>query len=280
MQLEGQNIKQTAAQYCNCASCNQAQPSVAVPQQQCTVTPQYQYQYYQYPQRSIYPQNVQNQGYSVPSSASGVNIQIFNPAVTTPGSQAPSYNVNAPTYYPPNAQNNGGCCQCPEQSGVDNSKETNTDKQETTETNKKTEKKTIVQLTDEYIKSLENGLNSQEKEIRLNAAKEVIERLEEDSSRKDDKALTALINKMLQDPSEEIKLLALTALESRNVLGDEYTKSVLTNMQNTDSGGFGLNAVDANRVLLKMSGQTVEKEVPVSETKKTKTESKETVKKE
>ena len=56
----------------------------------------------------------------------------------------------------------------------------------------KQEKRKIVQLTDDYIKTLENYLNSQDKEVRLMGAKEVVARLMEDESRKDDKALNAL----------------------------------------------------------------------------------------
>ncbi len=39
-------------------------------------------------------------------------------------------------------------------------------------------------------------------------AKEVIARLQEDDSRKEDPALTALVNKLLQDPYQPIKMLA------------------------------------------------------------------------
>ncbi|MBR1424404.1 hypothetical protein IJ579_02435 [bacterium] len=145
----------------------------------------------------------------------------------------------------------------------------------TTDTSQKTEKRKVIELTDDYIRNLENYLNSNEKEIRLSGAKEVLARLEEDPSRKDDKALTALINKMLQDPSEEIKLIALTALESRVVTGDKLSVELLKKMQNSDSG-FGQDAIDASRILLQMSGKQVEKEVPITETKKTKTEKKTT----
>ena len=140
---------------------------------------------------------------------------------------------------------------------------------------KKTEKKKVVELTDTYIKNLENYLDSQEKDIRLNAAKEVYARLEEDESRKDDKALTALINKMLQDPTEEIRLLALSALESKIVTGDDYTAGVLKQMQQSKDG-YGQDAIDASKILLQMSGKQVEKEVPVKEKKPEKKETKET----
>ena len=124
-----------------------------------------------------------------------------------------------------------------------------------------------MELTDDYIRNLESYLNSQEKEVRLNAAKEVYARLAEDESRHDDKALTALINKMLQDPSEEIRLIALSALEGRIVTGDDYTVGVLQKMQQK-SDGYGQDAVDASNILLKMSGKQVEKEFEVKDNKK------------
>jgi len=129
---------------------------------------------------------------------------------------------------------------------------------------KKTEKRKIVQLTDDYIRNLENYLNSQDKNVRLSAAKEVFARLEEDDSRFDDKALTALVNKMLQDPSEEVRILALTALDGRLCKGDDYTVGVLQNMQKSD-GAYGQDAVEASNILLKMSGKQVEKEFEVKD---------------
>lgn len=298
MQVTGQNIQHKAAptqQYSNSGYISYPNGTGAVVSQQTqvcqpytqpvqspqpaphAVPPQYnpQYcapQYAQYPQVQTAQQPVQN--YQVPASASGVNIQIFNPSVTTPGAQPPTYNVNTPCY--PSNYYTG---QIGQQQGntPTTTSETKTTKETVTKEEKKTEKKKIVQLTDEYIKNLENYLNSQDKEIRLSAANEVFARLDEDESRKDDKALTALINKMLQDPSDEIRLLALTALESRMVTGDDFTVGVLKNMQNSKSG-YGQDAVDASKILLRMSGKEVEKEVPIKETKK-KEETKESTKK-
>lgn len=245
------------------------------------------------------PQNMQ-----IPSSMSGVNIQIFNPSVTPPGATPPTYNVNAPCYpsnYYTNPMGGNGANNAGQagananananangtngtsgsangvngQTGTDKNSSTNTTTETESKDGKKTEKKKIVQLTDDYIKNLENYLNSQEKDVRLSAAKEVYSRLEEDESRKDDKALTALINKMLQDPSEEIRVLAMAALQGRIVTGDDFTVGVLTRMQN-DKAHYGMDAVDASKILLQMSGKQVEKEVPVSEKsqKKEKTETK------
>ena len=213
--------------------------------------------------------------YQIPASSAGVNIQIFNPSVTPPGANAPSYNVNAPCYYPPNyytgqigANNGGNGTQSQDgKTSKDENSTTNTTTVTNTENkteNKKTEKRKIVQLTDEYIKNLENYLNSQDKKVRLAAAKEVYARLAEDDSRKNDKALTALINKMLQDPSQEVRFLALSALDGRIVEGDNFTVGVLQNMQNSKDG-YGQDALDANKILLKMSGKEVEKEFPAKE---------------
>ena len=274
MQVDNQKIAQTTNQYNNC--CNpKIQTETTQTQPVNQNVPKYDYQYYQYPQGNIYPQmQVPAQSYTTqPAGGSAVNIQIFNPAVTTAGAQGPTCNVNAPNYYP--AGQNHTDCNCPQiQDANESTEKTKTEENSksstTTDTNQKTEKKTFVQLTDEYIKNLKNYLNSQDKDIRMNAAREVFARLEEDSSRKDDKALTALINKMLQDPSEEIKLIALTALESRLVTGDNYTKNVLEKMQATE-GGFGQDAIDASKILLQMSGKQIEKDVPVKQTTKTET---------
>lgn len=159
-----------------------AQPQVVQPQ---VAQPQVAQPQVAQPQ-TVQPQAPQGQNVSVPNY-SGVNIQIFNPSVTPPGATAPVYNVNAPNYgsnpangcYPSGYYtNNWG-------NGSNNVSKNIT---ENKTSDKKTEKREIVQLTDEYIKNLENYLNSQDKEVRMMGAKEVIARLEEDESRKDDKA--------------------------------------------------------------------------------------------
>lgn len=241
----------------------QVQPQ-AMTQTSQPIQPQYQTA----PMQATQPQN---QNVQVPNY-SGVNIQIFNPSVTPPGGSAPVYNVNAPNYGS-NANGAPGCYP----SGYytnnwGNGKNNTTNNTENKTTDKKTEKREIVQLTDDYIRNLENYLNSQDKEVRMMGAKEVIARLEEDKSRKDDKALNALINKMLQDPSTPIRVLALSALDSGSVTGDDFTVGVLKQMQNSQ-GGYGQDAMQATNVLLKMSGQKVEKEFEVKDNKK-KTETK------
>lgn len=313
MQVTSQNVQQQnipqQVKY-NCNYNNSAAPTAQEQQIQQPAQAPVQYSYpqnYYVPQTqsqvqqaqtvqnqcAAQPQAQQPQNVQVPASMSGVNIQIFNPSVTPPGATPPTYNVNAPCY-PSNYYTNpmgAGAMNGAGQTGNENgsaigantgsekNSETNKTSETETKDGKKTEKKKVVQLTDDYIRNLENYLNSQEKDIRLSAAKEVYSRLEEDTSRKDDKALTALINKMLQDPSEEIRVLAMAALQGRIVTGDDFTVGVLTRMQN-DKAHYGMDAVDASKILLKMSGQQVEKEVPVTETskKKEKTETKEETK--
>ena len=163
-------------------------------------------------------------------------------------------------------QNNGGI---QTDSGSNSNTNTNTNvTNNISATGDKTEKKRVVLLNDNYIMNLENMLNSQDKSQRITAAKEVFERLDEDPSRKDDKALTALINKMLQDPVQEIRLIALSALEGRICNGDDFTVAVLKQMQ-TNPQGQGYDAADASRILLDMSAQRVDKDVPVDPDKRT-----------
>lgn len=314
MQVTSQNVQQQnipqQVKY-NCNYNNSAAPTAQEQQIQQPAQAPVQYSYpqnYYVPQTqsqvqqaqtvqnqcAAQPQAQQPQNVQVPASMSGVNIQIFNPSVTPPGATPPTYNVNAPCYpsnYYTNPMgagamngagqtgNGGNGSAIGANTGSEKNSETNKTSETETKDGKKTEKKKVVQLTDDYIRNLENYLNSQEKDIRLSAAKEVYSRLEEDTSRKDDKALTALINKMLQDPSEEIRVLAMAALQGRIVTGDDFTVGVLTRMQN-DKAHYGMDAVDASNILLKMSGQQVEKEVPVTETskKKEKTETKEETK--
>jgi len=206
------------------------------------------------------PQSVQVPNYS------GVNIQIFNPSVAAPGAALPAQNTTTNNSYttnpsyPPNyyTQNYNTTNAAPQPVAPPPVKE------EAPVEKKKTEKRNIVQLTDEYIKNLEGYLNNQDPEVRLMGAKEVVARLAEDDSRKGDKALNALVNKMLQDPSQKVKVMAMATLNSRIATGDETTVQLLKGIQQQKTGQ-GLDAQDASQILLKMSGNTVEKEFEVKD---------------
>lgn len=221
------------------------------------------------------PQNVQVPNYS------GVNIQIFNPSVNTPGSYttAPTINTTTttpsqPTAYPSNYYTNSF-------NNIDSTKKPETatpatapvDTQKTNETKPtadapKTEKRDVVQLTDDYIKNLEAYLNSQNTTVRAQGANEVLSRFKEDDSRKSDPALNALLNKMLQDPSTQIRIIGMSALQSGIANGNDETVQILKNMQNSQKG-YGDDALTASDILLKMSanGNKVQKEFEVKDNK-------------
>lgn len=195
----------------------------------------------------------QGQNIQVPNY-SGVNIQIFNPAAVGPGGVLPYSNVNAPTY---TTGSSSPCCYPPNYYTQNFN-------------DKKTEKRQIVQLTDDYIRNLERYLNDQNKNVRLMGAKEVIARLQEDESRKGDPALNALVNKMLQDPYQPVKFMAMAALDTRAAKGNMTTARLLQQVQRQKTA-YGEDSLKASDILLKMSGNTIEKEFEV----KNKPESKE-----
>lgn len=119
-----------------------------------------------------------------------------------------------------------------------------------------TAKKVI--LTDEYIMSLENYLNDENPKIRLMGIKEVLDRFKEDKSRASDMALTALMNKALQDPSATVRYISLAILDSGYATGNEETVQILKNMQANSDKQYAEDSLAASDVLLKMSHNTVE----------------------
>ena len=110
--------------------------------------------------------------------------------------------------------------------------------------------KAKVELTDRYVMNLESYLNSQDKKLRLMAAKDVVSRLQEDETRRENPALIALTNKMLQDPNLAVRSLSLAALEANLVSGDDFTTKLLTNMSKVKNSE---EADIATKILLRMS---------------------------
>ncbi len=126
---------------------------------------------------------------------------------------------------------------------------------------KETHKEKIVQLTDEYIMTLENYMNNPNAKVREMAIKEVMERFKEHKSRFTDVALTNLLNKALQDRSKAVRFVALATLDSEFARGDDFTVQLLNNMQSS-SAVYGEDALMAADILLKMSRRQVEVTVP------------------
>ncbi|MBR1754510.1 hypothetical protein IJ732_06700 [bacterium] len=189
---------------------------------------------------------------------SGVNIQIFNPC---PPCQC-EYDRTETNYmtspvYPSNYYTK------------DFTKTEISEKTEKTETTKTTEEpkfetapqKKVTKLTDEYIKKLENYLSSKDVEKRILASKDILERVQEDDSRKDNIALTALTNKMLKDPYQPIRFLALGMLEERLITGNAETVETLKKVETgrySKNGNTDQDAIKASSVLLKMTRKVQE----------------------
>ena len=117
--------------------------------------------------------------------------------------------------------------------------------------------KKVVELTDEYIKSLENYLRSPNESDRRTAITVIINRFEEDSSRYDDPALTALLNIALQDPKAENRILAMSVISAEQAHGDENTIALLRNLQ-TSTKAYNQERKMAMEAALKAAQSKVE----------------------
>lgn len=214
-----------------------------VPQQQTvSVTPQQNVTapYYQYPQTSIY--NDPNK-----QAASGVNIYIYNPS----GMSGPSSNSQANVNYGNVSQPQVPAPSVSTQPQADATTPiANTPiNQESTPTEEKKTKK-VVELTDDYIKTLESYLHSPDEATRKNAVKEIVQRFEEENSRYDDPALTALLNIALLDPSVNNRMLAMSVISGGSAHGDQNTIKILNNLATSDKM-YGQEAKMASSALLK-----------------------------
>lgn len=208
------------------------------------------------------PQTVQVPNYS------GVNIQIFNPSVATPGAAAPVSTVNAGTYttnpgYPANYYTQNLAQSQSQSQTINQAPAAVAEPAKKEEPDKtKTEKKEIVELTDDYVRNLESHLDDQNKDVRLMGAKELWKRLEEDPTRKDDVALNTLVNKALQDPYQPVKVIAMGTLETGIATGNDLTIKLLGNIQK-DKSNHGEDSLKASDILLKMSGDKKKKDFEV-----------------
>ena len=208
--------------------------------------------YYQYPQTSIYNDPTKQ-------AASGVNIYIYNPSGM--GGQSSSSTLN--TYVPPQVapqpvqpqvqvtpQTPPNVSVAPSQPIAQQPiADTPILKPETGKT------KRIVQLTDDYIKSLESYLRNPDETVRKTAIKEIIQRFEEDDSRYDDPALTALLNIALQDPAPNNRLFAMSVIAGGSAHGDENTINILNNLTTSDKM-YGQEAKMASSALIKAAQET------------------------
>ncbi len=198
---------------------------------------------YNYPTTSIYKK-----------PDSGVTIQIFNPsAIGAPNSTSVA-SANYPQPYFPNAplpvinqtntNNNQPQQEQPAAAAPLASTPVNA------EDTKEKKKKNVVELTDTYIKTLENYLKNPDKSIRKNGIVDLIKRFQEDSTRHNDPALTALLNISLKDPDPANRMLSMSAIAGELASGDETTIRLLENLQKSDKM-YGQEAKMAADSLLK-----------------------------
>lgn len=117
-------------------------------------------------------------------------------------------------------------------------------------------KKDIVLLTDDYIRTLENYIRNDNPDIKLMGAKELMKRFREDDSRKNDPALTSLLNLTLQSKYSPVKMVGMGIIQGGWAQGDELTQHLLAQIQQSNSG-YGLDALDAANAALKTAGKTI-----------------------
>ena len=203
--------------------------------------------FYQYPNTSIYNSNPKQ-------AASGVNIYIYNPS----GLGGPSSNSTAnANYMLPNQNQTAATTNVnpqtePRQAAAANTPIANapiSPQQNSEKILDEKENKTVVELTDNYIKTLENFLKSNDKDIRKSAIIDLIKRFEEDETRRDNPALTALLNIALQDPDDNNRMLAMTPVATGSAKGDDNTAILLQGLSASDKL-YGTEAKMANESLL------------------------------
>ena len=97
---------------------------------------------------------------------------------------------------------------------------------------------------------MESYLRSQDSHIRQTGITELIKRFEEDNTRYNDPALTALLNLALQDPTPNNRVLAMSVIAGGSATGDNNTIKILEELQKSDKL-FGQEAIMANKSLIK-----------------------------
>ena len=205
---------------------------------------------YNYPTTSVYKK-----------PDSGVTIQIFNPSAIGAPTSTSVASANYPQpYYPnmplpvinqTNTNNNQPQVSQPQQEQPAAAAPLASAPVNATSENEK-KKKNVVALTDTYIKTLENYLKSPDKSIRKNGIIDLIKRFQEDPTRHDDPALTALLNISLKDPDPANRLLSMSAIAGEMASGDETTIRLLENLQKSDKM-YGQEAKMATDSLLKVA---------------------------
>lgn len=204
------------------------------------------------------------------NSASGVTINIIGASVNPNGANI--YNAGGVTGAPGQAYDKGYYVNNsvqPQMNAQKPSVPVGAQSMQNPQTNNNQKTKDIVLLTDDYIKTLENYIRNDNPDIKLMGAKELMKRFREDETRKNDPALTSLLNLTLQSKYSPVKMVGMGILQGGWAQGDAFTQQLLAQIQQSNSG-YGLDALDAANAALKTAGKTVK--VVDNTPQKTKTE--------
>ena len=197
------------------------------------------------------PSVIPNAGYNNAQMPNGYNPPMNNPAIGYPVPSNPNALNGSKSDMLSDAK--GNTINKLNTSNEKSEKNTENTKAENKTSNKDEKHKVIIPLTDEYIKSLENYLNSDNSKIRLTGIKNVIDRFKEDEDRRDNPSPVPLLNKALQDSSPSVRFLALTALQLDYTKGDNITVQILKNMVENSKENYGEDAILASEALLKIA---------------------------
>lgn len=199
--------------------------------------------------------NTPTNGVNVPTNgANGVTINIIGASVNPNGANI--YNAGGNSALPGQAYDKNYYLNNLAQKPTTPTVPIGAQKVQENQTNKDKPTKDIVLLTDEYIKTLENYIRNDNPDIKLMGAKELMKRFREDESRKNDPALTSLLNLVLQSKYSPVKMVGLSILNGGWAQGDALTQQLLAQIQQSSSG-YGLDALDAANAALKTAGKTV-----------------------
>lgn len=118
----------------------------------------------------------------------------------------------------------------------------------------KTEQKQIGNIPDSLIAAIDKGLSNPNTEVRIAAATKLLKTFEEHPESKDHPALTVLLNRVLKDPAQNVRLFGEITLKTGAANGDEETKNVLNGMTSSTKA-YGQDAIMANNILFDMAGK-------------------------
>ena len=187
---------------------------------------------------------IQNQGYySMYGQNTNPNLPLY----------PFNYNnmINQQPYYP--YQNNTSLNSNTPNNLLDKTPNNEVENQNKDTKSKEAETKTIIPLTDDYIKSLENYLNDSNPKIRLIGAKDLMQRFKEDENRKDNPSLIPLLNKTLKDPSSAVRFLGLVTMQLGYSVGNEETVQLLKQLQKENKDKTGEEQRMVSEILLKLA---------------------------